>query len=178
MSAERGEGAARGPTVHRVELGYVSGVLGVHGWIKVHSFTRPRESILGYGVWHLGVAGTREEYVLEDGRMHGGGVVAKLGTIDDRNHAENLIGARIEIPAAALEEPAADEYYWRDLIGLSVRNIRGDTLGRVRELMETGANDVLVVDGDERLLVPFTRNAVVEVDLERGEIVVDWEKGF
>lgn len=162
-----------------VELGHVNGVFGVGGWIKVFSFTRPREAILEYRTWHLvGRDGARVARQVLHGRLQGVGVVAKLARCEDRNTALDLVGSRILVPASDLAEPDAGEYYWRDLVGLEVVNLHGESFGRVGELLETGANDVLVMDGDDGLLVPFTREVVREVDLEAGRIVVDWDRDY
>ena len=87
----------------------------------------------------------------------------------------------IAINREQLPRPEAGEYYWQDLTGLQVRTVNDVDLGKVTGLMETGANDVLVVkaeDGRERL-IPFIREQVVtQVDLEAGTMTVDWDPEF
>jgi 16S rRNA processing protein RimM len=161
-----------------VTLGRVGGVYGVRGWVKVISFTAPRENILAYGDWTLEQGGAFRRYRLERGQRHGKGLVAKLAGVDDRDAADSLIGAGISVPRKALPACEAGEYYWTDLEGLLVQNLSGIRLGVVDHLLATGAHDVLVLDGGERL-IPFASPEVVRrVDLEAGVIVVDWEPDF
>ena len=168
-------------------VGKVSGVYGVNGWIKVFSETDPREGIAGYNPWYL-TKDPRDpdgwrEYPLEECRSHARTIIAKLAGVDDRDAAMLLIGAHISIMPGQLQSLGKDEYYWRDLIGLRVINSEGVELGRVRHLLETGANDVLVISPDEpggkEHLLPWTPGeAILEVDLERGEMRVDWDANF
>jgi 16S rRNA processing protein RimM len=105
--------------------------------------------------------------------------VAKLATVNDRDEARVLVGADIAVDRCQLPALAKDEYYWNDLVGFDVVTQNGASLGRVTGLMETGANDVLVVSGDRERLVPFIRNRVVlEVDAEARRIEVDWDPDF
>ena len=160
----------------RVPIGRVSGVFGVHGWLRVRSATEPPARILEYRPWQVGGEGCWQSFEVRCGRPHGAGFVAKLEGLDDRETARRLIGADIAVHRFQLPEPEADEYYWCDLIGLTVQDRVGTPLGRVRRLMETGANDVMVVaDGDAELLVPFVPGQTVcRVDFEVGKIEVDW----
>lgn len=162
-----------------VTLGRISGVHGVKGWVKVHSYTEPRDNILGFERWVLEQGGRRSGAVLEDGRVHGKGVIAKLAGVDDRDRALELIGADIAVERGELPSIGADEYYWADLEGLAVRSPSGEPLGTVDHLIATGSNDVLVVRGVRELLIPFVLGTVIrEVDLAAGVIVADWEPGF
>lgn len=161
-----------------IELGYVNGVFGVKGWIKVYSYTRPRDGIFDYPTWTLDKNGVANPYQIKDFRGDGTGLCARLVGIDERTLAESLVGARIMIPSSQLPPTVVDEYYWRDLIGLKVENLAGVTFGKVAEVMETGANDVLVVDGDERRLIPFIGDTIIEVNLEAGRIQVNWESDY
>jgi 16S rRNA processing protein RimM len=109
--------------------------------------------------------------------MHGRGVIAHLEGVDDRDMARGLIGAVIRIPRSRFERPGRDEYYWCDLVGLEVIDEGGSSLGRVKELLKTGANDVMVITGERRRLVPFVPRTVVKsVDLENGIIMVSWPR--
>ena len=84
-------------------------------------------------------------------------------------------GADVAVHRRQLPAAEAGRYYWVDLIGLSVVNREGIALGTVIALMETGANDVLVVQGERERLIPFVLGRVVlDVDLEAGVIEVDW----
>lgn len=89
------------------------------------------------------------------------------------------MGCEIGIRPEQMPATGPGEYYWRDLEGLEVVNLQGERLGRVDHLLETGANDVLVVVGERERLIPFVSAQVVtEVDLETGLIRVDWDKDF
>lgn len=161
-----------------VVVGRVSGVYGVKGWVRVFSFTDPPENILNYGPWSLG-DGVPEEFRVEASAVHGRSIVAHLDGIDDRDVARRLIGAVISVPRDRFSSAGPEEYYWSDLIGLQVINADGAPLGTVAELLETGSNDVLVVQGDRRRLLPFVHGDVVrEVDLGQGVIRVDWDPDF
>ncbi|HUO82751.1 MAG TPA: ribosome maturation factor RimM [Gammaproteobacteria bacterium] len=166
-------------TERRVVLGTIAGVYGVKGWIRVHSATEPRERILDYGPWQIGRRGSWREQALEAGRRHGGGVIAKLAGVDDRDAAAALVGAEIAVPRSRLPAGGADEYYWVDLVGLEVVTAQGVALGHVDRLLATGANDVLVVKNGRERLIPFLRGSVIRsVDLEAGVIEVDWDPDF
>jgi len=179
-----------------IVLGEITGHYGIKGWVKVKSYTRPCEQIFQYPDWYLSVDKTNRRQKgwasnsrlgplnLKSGKKLGKNLVASLSGIDSRDAAESLIGKSIEIPEACL--PALDngEYYWSQLIGLKVVNTAGVDLGRVDHLVETGANDVLVVldfdqnDKNIERLLPWTEQVVLEVDFEQRTILVDWEAGF
>ncbi len=161
-----------------VELGRIGAAFGVRGWVKVISHTRPREGIFEYSRWYLDNGSERRPHDLDAGKAQGSGLIARLAGIADRNAAETLNGWSVWVPREELASNDPDEYYWRDLVGLTVINTAGEHLGQVRELMETGANDVLVVEGDRERLLPFVGAVVREVDLETGRMVVDWDGDF
>ncbi|MHB1736384.1 MAG: ribosome maturation factor RimM [Acidithiobacillus sp.] len=158
-----------------VVLGRVSGIYGVRGMVKVFSFTEERDTILDYSPWYLGPA--RRPWVLEDGRMQGEGVVAKLEQVEDREQARALIGQEIAVLRAELPDLGAGEFYWSTLTGLRVLNREGVALGTVSAFLETGANDVMVVDDGKggELLIPWSAEASAGVELAAGQIIVDWQ---
>ena len=159
-----------------IVVGRVAGAHGVRGDIKVYSYTEPPEEILDYRPWRLNRNGIWETARAIDGRSHGKVVVARLDSCTDRDSAKRLSGIEIAVRRDQLPPTQAGEYYWADLIGLSVVNGEGKTLGRVASLMETGAHDVLVLDDEKRSLIPFVLDRVVlAVDLEQGLIRVDWD---
>jgi 16S rRNA processing protein RimM len=165
------------PAKSCVPLGYVSGVHGLKGWIKVHSWTQPREAIFAYQPWLLGEE--RREIRVRDKRLQGKTLLAELPGVEGRDEAAALVGASIVVRRDQLPELPAGEYYWSDLIGLSVETLSGEALGRVERLLETGANDVLVVQGDRERLIPYVPSRyVVRVDLDQRRIVVDWNADF
>ncbi len=167
-------------TPQPVRLGRIVGLFGVRGWVKVFSFTDPREAILDYGDWMLGKDGAWRPVELEEGKRHGKSVLAKLAGADDRDAAVELLGLEVAVPRSALPEPGNEQYYWTDLEGLAVWHRDERLLGTVRQILETGAHDVMVVrpgeGGDKEVLVPFVVGEVVtDVDLDAGVIRVDWE---
>jgi len=168
----------------KIELGKITGVHGVKGWVKVFSNTEPREGITKYNPWflqHPNINGGQwREIKVEAGRPQAKTVIAKLEGYDDRDEAMQLAGALIAISPEQLKDLNQDEYYWRDLIGLRVVNQQNVELGVVESLFETGANDVLVVkDETQERLIPWTLgHAVLEVDTEQGFISVDWDADF
>ncbi len=140
------------------------------------SYTQPREAILDYDTWYL----KRNEHwlpsQLAEGRKHGKAIIAHIDAIDDRDEATGLIGCDIAVSRDALPEVEKDTYYWTDLEGLKVVHRDGTELGTVAYLLETGANDVLVVQGETERLIPFVADKVIlDVDLTDGVISVDWE---
>lgn len=161
-----------------VVLGEISGVFGVRGWVKIYSHTSPRTNILDYPVWYLKKSGQWVACKLLNGRAQGKGVVAQLESCQDRDQAAELIKTAIAIPRNQLPEIGLGEFYWNDLEGLSVVTESGVDLGTVESLFETGANDVMVVKGERQRLLPFTHDAIKDVDLAGGLITVDWDPDF
>jgi 16S rRNA processing protein RimM len=169
--------SAKHPTL--VTLGRISGVFGVKGWVKVRSYTEPRDNIVGFAVWTLQQSGVESKVELEDGRSHGANVVVKLRGVDDRDRAHELIGADVLVERAELPACKPGEYYWTDLEGLEVRGVGGELLGIVDHLVATGANDVLVLAGEPGRLIPFVVGDVIRsVDLDAGVIVANWSPEF
>jgi 16S rRNA processing protein RimM len=159
-------------------MGRVSGAFGVKGWVKVQPFTESVSSLLGYPVWWLRHAGVWSERHLREGAVHGRTLVACLSGCDDRDAAAVLTGSEVAIPRDQLPRSSEGEYYWADLIGLEVANREGLILGRVVRLIETGANQVVVVEGDRERLIPFIAPVVLSVDLASRRLTVDWEADF
>lgn len=163
-----------------IALGVINGVYGIKGWVKVYSSTDPIENILKYKTWRLKQKNQEVVVKLADGRRHGKGIVAKFEGYDDRNRAETLIKAEINVLADELPELPEGEYYWRDLIGLDVINMEGKSYGRIDHMMPTVANDVMVVkDDDVERLIPFVQGVyVIKIDLDANIAQVDWPEDF
>jgi len=165
-----------GVTTQPVILGRISGLFGVRGWVKVYSYTEPREAVLNYDRWLLSSQDGWQEATVAEGQRHGKTVIVRIDGYDDRDQAAGLVGTDIGIPRDELPETGDDQYYWSDLEGLSVVHRDGTELGKVSHLLETGANDVMVVKGETERLIPFVLDKVVlGVDLAKREIRVDWE---
>ena len=157
-------------------MGRISGLFGVRGWVKVYSYTEPREAVLNYDRWLLGRKDGWQEATVAEGQRHGKTIIARLDGYVDREQAAGLVGADIGVPREAMPETENGRYYWSDLEGLKVLHRDGTELGQVACLLETGANDVMVVEGERERLIPFVMDKVVlGVDLDKGEIEVDWE---
>ena len=178
-----------------VVVGKISGQYGVKGWVKVYSYTRPAAQILEYARWMLAAqpdSGDWQSVTVASVRRQSKKLLAKLAGIDDRSGADELLGQWIAVRPSQFPRLPRGEYYWSDLTGLGVVNQDGVELGVVAHLVETGANDVLVVRDDpanvaadttaaadgiaaasERLL-PWLPEVIVEVDLEGGRIRVEW----
>ncbi len=167
---------------HRVFLGEIIAPFGIKGWVKIYSHTDPPEQIVKLKPWILVQEGREFEVCPLRGKRHGRVVIAQLPGITDRNQAEALRGTKIYILRENLPPTAEEkgEFYWHDLIGMEVENLSGKRLGRVVKMIETGANDVLVVQGGEgELLIPWLWERVIKaVDRERGVIRVDWSGAF
>ena len=165
-----------GVTTQPIVLGRISGLFGVKGWVKVYSYTDPREAVLNYDRWLLSGKDGWQEAVVAEGQRHGKTIIARIDGFDDRDQAASLIGSDIGVPRDDLPETDSGHYYWSDLEGLRVVQRDGTELGRVDYMLETGANDVMVVKGETERLIPFVLDKVIlDVDLAKGEISVDWE---
>ncbi len=162
-----------------VSVGKVSGVFGVKGWIKVYSYTEVRENILTYSPWTLRKGQQSKLVKVVEGRCHGKTIVACLQGLDDREAAVALNGWEILIHSEQLPKARIGEYYWADLIGLHVKTVDGVDFGIVKQMLETGANDVVVVLGERERLIPFLQQqTIVNIDLLAGEMLVDWDPEF
>ena len=163
-----------------VEVGRIVGAWGVKGWFKVQPFAADPQALFSSKRWYLRPPdgpGAKPPPLLKitQSREHGGVVVAGAHEVPDRSAAEALKGARVFVPRASFPTAAPDEYYWVDLIGCAVSNREGADLGRVADLLETGAHSVLrVVQGDTERLIPFVAAYVDTVDLPTRRITVDW----
>ena len=167
-----------------IVLGKITSVHGVRGEVKIYSFTDPIDNLLDYRHWTLKRDGEVKQVELVSGRLQGKVLVAKLKGLDDREVARTYAGFDICVPREQLPDLEDGEFYWHQLEGLKVIDLQGQLLGRIDHLLETGANDVMVVkpcagslDDRERLL-PYTEQCVQQVDLAAGEMRVDWDADF
>jgi 16S rRNA processing protein RimM len=162
-------------------MGRVTVPFGVRGWVKIHALTAELDSLCDYPVWHLGRGGEWRAVRVIASRAQGSTLVAQFEGVDDREAAAALRGSDIAVARSELPPAGDDEFYWADLIGLAVVNTAGCSFGRVSRVLQTGANDVLVVengaDAAERL-IPFIANVIRRVDLAAREIVVDWGEDY
>ena len=162
-----------------VIIGQISGIHGIRGGLKLFSYTDPRDRIFSYTPWWLKLDTGWSEYKPVQGRPAGKALTVFLEGIDDRDAARLLLGSEIAVAREKFPALSKGEYYWCDLVNLEVLDTRGVKLGILKELQETGANDVMVVEGNGQLLIPWVIDEIVkQVDLQSGMIIVDWDPGF
>lgn len=169
-------------------IGEIAGVYGVKGWVKVKSFTQPADNILKYLPWQVKAGEELRDLDVDAHQLRSQGLLIHVRGIDDRDGASGLVRELLYAPTDALPELSADEFYWQQLLGLVVISVYGGReipLGKVASLFETGANDVLVVQGDngsidksERLIPYVPGQFVQRIDLDAGIIWVDWDPEF
>lgn len=162
-----------------VGMGFIAGSFGVRGWVRVVASTEYADSLLDYSTWWLGRDGKWTAYTVEDSNVQPKSLNAKLKGVESPEAAMTLKGCTVSVPRSAMPAAEEGEYYWADLIGMDVINRQDENLGRVDSLLQTGANDVLVVkDGATERLLPFVAAVVETVDLATKVIRVDWGLDF
>lgn len=164
-------------------MGRISAPFGVKGWVRVQPFTETADGLKRYTAWWLNTASGWREWAVQTVEVHGADVVAKLAGCDDRDAAAALKGTVVAVSRGDFPPAKQGEYYWADLVGLRVTNSEGLELGVVTSMLETGANDVMVVrpgghdgqgfEGEERL-IPFIAEVVKRVDVAARLIEVEW----
>lgn len=166
-----------------IEVGHISGAYGIRGWARIAPYSAEAEAMLKVKDWWLDLPEMHNVSVVQ-ARRQGDDIVALFSGIDNREAAEALRGSVICISRSRFPALPEDEYYWVDLIGLSVLNLRGDTLGTVRGLIDNGVHPILqvTVENSENkvreLLIPFVAQFIDDVDREGGKITVDWELDY
>lgn len=176
---------------HKICLGRLGAPYGLKGWIRLISFTEHRETLLAHKTFYaMPPKGERSniperELYMDAAREHGKGLIGHLRGFDTPEAVRELTGLELYVDADVLPELQDGEYYWHQLAGLQVLNTRGQVLGQVQSLLETGANDVLVVEptadsiDDTERLIPWVPDAVVQkVDLDVGTVLVEWEADY
>lgn len=163
-----------------VIVGRIAGLYGVRGWVRIVSYTEPMEGLLQYRNWLLNTHGLWRPRSLAESKKHGKSVIARFSNVEDRDAAAELLGSDIAVARRDMPPPGPGEFYWADLEGLEVRHRDGRVLGRVARMLATGANDVMVVQANDKekreVLIPFVPDLyVLSVDLASGVIDVDWE---
>lgn len=173
-----------------VEVGRIADAWGIKGWVKILPYSASPEALFSSKRWFL-LPSERGPKAFEgcvrvavrQAKDHSDSVVAQMDGVPDRNAAEMLRGARVFVARSSFPSTATDEYYWVDLIGLDVVNRENFPLGRVRELMSTGPQTVLVIDFEQdgkpqERLIPFVAAFVDQVDLQARKILVDWQPDY
>ena len=173
-----------------IEVGRIADAWGIKGWFKVLSHSADPQALFSSKRWFIlpSERGAKTfsgvlKLAIKEAKTHSDTVVATAQGIDDRTAAEKLRGARIFVPRASFPTADKDEFYWVDLIGLTVINREGINLGDVKELLSTGPQTVLVMDYllegklQERM-IPFVAAFVDDVDLAKRQITVDWQPDY
>ncbi len=172
-----------------VVIGRLSGTFGIKGWLKVYSYTAPLDNFLDYHYCQILRNGVWEAAQVVEGKLHGKALVVKLKGVETPEQAALYVGCDVAVATTQLPVLAEDEIYWHQLQGLQVivdHPERGRLLlGRIDHLFETGANDVIVVKGDEssidrrERLIPYLPERVVrDTDLVNKVMLVDWDPDF
>jgi 16S rRNA processing protein RimM len=169
-------------------MGRVIAPYGVKGWVKVHTYTEDRATLLDYPLWWIRPWGGSDkakggwrEYRVEASREHGASLIAQLAGIVDREAAASLKGADVGVPRAALPKAGDNEIYYADLVGLEVRNRQGARLGKVTKVQDFGAHPVLCVTDEANAverMIPFVPTYVDGVDVAARRIEVDWQPDY
>ena len=167
-------------------VGKIGAPHGIKGWVRINSYTDESDGIFDFSPWLLTVQGQLKEYKVADWKHQNKSFIAKLEGVENRTDVELLKNAEISIYEQQLPELEGDDFYWRDLVGLKVVTESGYDLGKVEQLFETGANDVLLVKanvkdafGAKQRMIPYLYDQVIkQVDLDAKVITVDWDPGF
>jgi 16S rRNA processing protein RimM len=163
----------------KIVMGKILGPHGIKGWIKIHPFTEKKDSLIDHKI----LMASKDEklwqsFEVESMDVGDKFILAKFKGVDDRNAAEKLNKFFISLDKSSLPKLDENNYYWHELIGLDVKNNEGMYFGKVDSLIETGANDVLVVLGDKEYLIPYIKQVILEVNLETNMIRVDWQDDY
>ncbi|AKC32433.1 ribosome maturation factor RimM [Candidatus Pantoea carbekii] len=174
--------------MNELVIGKIGTAYGIHGWIKMFSFTEKIENIFNYKPWFIQCSQNRKRKCLEleKWKYHNDSIIIKCKDINNRNAALKLTNCKITIDSNQLDILQNGSYYWKDLIGCNVVNLQHYKMGKVVDLIETGSNDVLVVQANEKdafnvkkRLIPFIEpNVIKTVDIKHIMITVDWHPSF
>lgn len=173
------------PASKTVVLARVGKAHGIKGWVKLNSFTSPPENIFEYREFIVRKGQGNAAVEMDECREQAGKLLAHFRGYDDPESVRELTGLDLMVESQSLPALEEGNYYWHELQGLTVRNLQDEVFGTVRQLLETGANDVLVVSPttasiDEReRLIPYIAGQVIKgVDLETATLTVDWEADY
>lgn len=158
-----------------IEVGYFGRPFGVSGWIKVNSFTDPLNKILEYSPWLININNVYNILNIDDFNKKSNYVMIKANGYSSYEKAIELTNLKISVYRNSLPKLNIDEYYWCDLMGLNVINKNNVHLGILKDLIITGANDVLVVIGKDRYLIPYISQSIIKIDLDNKIIFVDYD---
>ena len=162
-----------------VIVGRMGSTYGVKGWIKIHSYTDPVESLLDYRPWYINRTGQWQEISMTEGKVHGRGIIAHMEGVDVKEDAKYFAGVEVAVHRDQLPPLETGEFYLDDLPGLNVITIQGNLLGEVQQVLETGASEVLVINGQKQHMVPLVLDRYVKkIDFKQKLVTVDWDPEF
>ena len=167
-----------------IQVGHITGAYGLRGGVRVTPYSMDADALLSVKTWWIDKPSLRAVH-MRNAKYHSGDVTATLVDVTDREAAEALKGATVQVSRSDFPELPEDEYYWTDLIGLDTVNLQGEALGKVTDMMHNGAQSILRITpmpdpnaapdakAPERL-VPFVDQYVKTVDLQARLITLDW----
>jgi 16S rRNA processing protein RimM len=166
-------------TTNWVTVGRFGRPHGIKGFVKVHSFTDPPDNILSYAQWYAFLGKVWQPVQLITVKAQNNGIIALVEGYADRELVTRLTNVDIGIKEECLAELAPGEFYWHELVGMRVINQQGEPFGEVIDVMPTGANDVLVVKGEKKHLIPYLPGQVIiDINKSQQQIIVDWDMDF
>ena len=162
-----------------VIVGKLGKSYGIHGWLKVQSFTTPHENLLGYNPWYIDKQNQWVPLDLTGVKDIGNVFIAKINHVDSPEQAKYYTNLSIAIHQSQLPALAEGEYYWKDLTGLTVHTTTGTCLGKVDYIFDSGAHPIIVVNGEKEHLIPYIKDQfIVSINIAQQNIVVDWDSNF
>ena len=160
-------------------MGQLIGSFGIKGWLKVKVFTEEVETLGNYKEWFISSDEKNwSKLCIESVKISQNRMMVKFEGIDDRTQADRYRKYLVGVLMKSLPKLTDNKYYWNDLIGCEVQNTDGFSFGKLTGFIETGANDVFVVEGEKQRLIPYTKMIIKKIELKQQQIIVDWDESF
>jgi 16S rRNA processing protein RimM len=166
-------------------IGEIVGVHGLGGKLKVRSYAESVETFEPGISVKLKTSGAGDEnwYEILESSNYKKGVLLALKGVEDISIAEQLKGKEVLIKRENLPETQENDYFWQDLIGLEVFDVKRGSIGKIDNIFQTGANDVFVVksdkkDGKEEVLVPVIESVIKTVNIKEGTMEIELPEGL
>lgn len=167
------------PDPQKIIIGRIGDAFGVKGWSHIYSFTQPAKNLFTYANWQIRAYKKKgaqwRPIEIEFHKPHGADFVAKFKDCNDRDQALLLKNHTIAVDRTDLPALEENEYYWDDLIGLEVISTTGESFGKIDHLFEAGPNDIIATKGEKTHYIPYSKDIVKSVDLDKKTMIVDWE---
>ncbi|MES2998246.1 MAG: ribosome maturation factor RimM [Pseudomonadota bacterium] len=168
-------------TKNWVLVGSIGKPHGIKGWVKINSYTEPPTNILLYQPWYLSAYEKEAFHPIEVQihQIHDQRLVVKFENCQTPESARLLTNHKIYVERQKFSQLPHQEYYWTDLEGLKVYTCENIYLGVIQSLFPTGSNDVLIVEGEKKHLIPFLLDHTIKsIDLDQQIMIVDWDPNF